>query len=101
MSDFTSVAKTSDLAPGECKVVQVGDIAVGLFNVDGDFYALDNTCAHKGGPIGDGFCDGNIVKCPWHGWPYDITTGECTRHEGVKVDAYEVQVAGDDVQVRV
>ena len=101
MPDFTSVAKTSDLAPGECKVVDANGTAIALFNLDGTFYALDNTCAHHGGPIGDGFCEGNIVKCPWHGWPYDITTGECTRHEGQKVDAYEVQVVGDDVQVKV
>ena len=101
MSEFTSVAKMSDLQPGEGKVVEVERIPVALFNVDGKFHAIDNTCLHRGGPLGDGMCDGATVTCPWHGWQYDITSGECTSTPGLKVDRYEVRIEGDDVQVKV
>ena len=101
MSDFISVAKTSDLAPGEGKVVEAGGTSVALFNVDGDFHALDNTCLHQGGPLGEGLCEATTVTCPWHGWQYDVSTGDCLNAPGLAVDKYEVRVDGDDVQVKV
>jgi nitrite reductase (NADH) small subunit/3-phenylpropionate/trans-cinnamate dioxygenase ferredoxin subunit len=101
MSDFTSVAKVDDVPEGEGRVVEVNGVAVGLFNVGGTFYAIDDTCIHRGGPLGEGACEGNVVSCPWHGWQYDVTTGECLSSPGESVEKYEVQVDGDDVQVKV
>ncbi len=56
MSDFISVARVTDVPSGEGRVVEAGDVPIALFNVDGTFHALDNTCLHRGGPLGDGVC---------------------------------------------
>jgi|SRR3972149_7746713 len=97
----TKVAETSDLAPGQGKVVQVSGKAIALFNADGRFYAVDNTCLHRGGPLGEGELDGTIVTCPWHGWQYDVTTGAHAANPGVKVDCFPVSVEGSGVFVEV
>jgi NAD(P)H-dependent nitrite reductase small subunit len=100
MSDFTSVAKVGDVPEGEGRVVDANGTQVALFKVDGDFHALDNTCIHRGGPLGDGACNDHTVICPWHGWQYDVTSGECLNSPGESVETYEVRVEGDDVQVK-
>lgn len=100
MCDFTSVAKVGDVADGEGRTVQAGGTAVALFKVGDTFYALDNTCIHRGGPLGDGACSNGVVTCPWHGWQYDIATGACLNQPGESVDTYEVQVDGDDIRVK-
>lgn len=100
MSDFISVAKITDVPDGEGRVVEAGGLAIALFNIDGDFHALDNVCLHRGGPLGDGICADGTVTCPWHGWQFDIRSGECVSSPGETVDRYEVRVEGDDVQVK-
>lgn len=100
MAEFQTVAKASDLSPGEGRVVEVGGRSVALFNVDGEFHAIDNTCVHRGGPLGEGELDGSTVTCPWHGWQYNVTEGACLNVPGEGVDHYEVRVEGDEVQVR-
>ena len=68
MSDFISVAKTTDVPAGEGRVFEVDGVPVAVFNIDGTFHALDNTCLHRGGPLGEGICNATTVTCPWHGW---------------------------------
>jgi nitrite reductase/ring-hydroxylating ferredoxin subunit len=101
MGEFVRVAGKSDLASGEAKVVEVGGQQVALFNVNGEFYALDNTCAHRGGPLGEGHvdCANLTVQCPWHGWIYSLANGASTINPMAKVEKFEVQVDGDDVKV--
>lgn len=101
MSDFISVANVNDVPDGEGRVVHAGGTEVALYKVGDSFYALDNTCIHRGGPLGDGACREGVVTCPWHGWQYEIATGACRNQPGESVDTYEVRVDGDDVQVRV
>lgn len=101
MSDFISVAKINDVPAGEGRVIEANGTTVALFNVDGGFHALDNTCIHRGGPLGDGFCAGTTVTCPWHGWQFNVASGECLNMPGESVGTYEVRVEGDDVQVKV
>ena len=72
MTNFFRVEDINDLKPGENMVVDVNGEEVGLFNVDGQFYAIGNICPHKGGPLGEGFLEENIVTCPWHGWRFDV-----------------------------
>jgi len=86
------VARAGDVAPGQCKIVNVAGREIGVFNVDGRYFALANRCPHEGGPL----CQGRIValvqsdgpghyaltrdreflRCPWHGWEFDIRTGQ-------------------------
>jgi nitrite reductase/ring-hydroxylating ferredoxin subunit len=70
---------------------------VALFNVDGTIYALDNTCLHRGGRT----LQGEVVTCPWHGWQYNVRTGQNLMNSSFKVAAYPVQVEGSDIKVAV
>ena len=101
MPEFVKVAILSELAPGTCKPVEAGGKVVALFNVDGNIYALDNTCLHRGGPLGEGSLNGDVVTCPWHGWEYNVRTGEKLNVPAVKVATYPVQVEGNDIKVAV
>jgi nitrite reductase/ring-hydroxylating ferredoxin subunit len=101
MSDFINVAKISDVPEGEGRVFHVGRIEVAVFHVDGSFHALDNTCIHRGGPLGDGMCSGTTVTCPWHGWQFDVVSGKCLNSPGESVDRYETRIDGDDLQVKI
>jgi len=95
---MTKVAAVREVPPGTGRVVQIRGRAIALFNVDGVFYALDNACTHRGGPLGAGRLDGTIVTCPWHANRFDVTTGQVV--VGVQaVTAYAVEVRGDDVLV--
>ena len=95
----TKVADTDDLAPGQCKVVQADGKAIALYNVNGKFFATDNTCLHRGGPLGEGELDETIITCPWHGWRYDVTTGVNAANPSIKVASFPVSVEGSGVFV--
>lgn len=100
MSDFVSVLKTSELAPGEMKLVDVGGIDVVVANVDGRFCAFGNVCPHEEGPLVEGELDGDVVTCPWHFTEFNVLTGEVL--EGLTeepIPVYEVRVEGDDIQL--
>ena len=100
MSTFSRACAVSDVAPGTGKLVAVDGKEIALFNVDGTFYALDNECPHRGGPLGEGDLEGCIVTCPWHAWQYDVRTGESITDD-LKVARYDVKVEGGDVLVSV
>ena len=76
MAEFRRVARVSDVPPGKALVVQVDGKQIALFNVNGEVYALNNLCMHRGGPLGEGRLRGKIITCPWHGAQYDVTTGQ-------------------------
>ncbi|HEX9780820.1 MAG TPA: Rieske 2Fe-2S domain-containing protein [bacterium] len=98
MASFVKVATTAELRSGEGKVVDVGGRAIALFHCDGQWYATDNTCPHRGGPLGEGSVSGMTVTCPWHGWEFDVSTGQCTLTDA-KINAYPVKIDGEDVLV--
>lgn len=101
MSEYLSVAKANDIPVGEGRVFVTGGKQIAVFNVNGEFHAIDNTCVHQGGPLGEGFLEGTVVTCPWHAWKYDVTTGECTFNPRARVDTYTVRVENGDIQVAV
>jgi len=101
MPNFVRVAGTSDLKPGENKVVEVNGEQVALFNVDGEYFAISNTCPHKGGPLGEGYLEGDVVTCPWHGWRFNVKTGNNAIMPNMKVSSYLVKVEGNDVFVSI
>ena len=67
MAQFIKVASTADLAPGTAKCVEVAGKKIALFSLEGSFYAIDDTCTHRGGPLSEGDVSGEEVTCPWHG----------------------------------
>ena len=99
MGRLNKVAKLGDLPPGEGMVIEVEGKDIALFNVEGVFYALDNVCPHRGGPLGEGFLQGKIVTCPWHGWKFDVTTGRSSVNPEASVSCYTVKVEGEDILV--
>lgn len=101
MPQWVKVASTSELSPGSCITVHANGKALALSNVDGTFYAIDNLCAHHGGPLGEGTLEGTTITCPWHHWQYDVTTGEGRVNPQMKIDTYPVKVEGDGVMVEI
>ena len=101
MAEFVKVAAVSDLPPGKVTQVAVGERMIAICNVDGTFYALDNVCVHRGGPLGEGYLDGDKLECPWHGWQFDVKTGCIAFNSREKVPTYEVKVDGSDILVAV
>ena len=101
MADFVKIGKASEIPSGSGKTFEVGDKPIAVFNCDGTFYAIDDTCPHQGGPLGEGELAGTVVTCPWHEWRYDIRTGVNEDDPGCKVSAYAVKVEGDDILIAV
>jgi nitrite reductase (NADH) small subunit len=107
----------ADVAPGERRIVDVAGRSIGVFNVDGRFYALHNGCPHKGGPLCEGRVGGTtlptrersyayglrgrILRCAWHGWEFDITDGRALADPAVRARAYPVSVEDGRVIVSV
>jgi nitrite reductase (NADH) small subunit len=92
-------AKKNEITPGTIREFHVEGKAIAVANVDGKFYAINNTCLHRGGPLGQGSMNGKVVTCPWHGWQYDVTTGKVTQNPAVGVDCYPLEVRGEDIYV--
>src|SRR5881397_2019711 len=102
MAEFVKAAATAEIPPGEGKLVEVGGRKIALFNVDGSFHAIDDTCAHRGGPLSQGDLAGKEVTCPWHGATFDVTTGAVLGPPAAQgVARYNVKVTGSDVEVEV
>ena len=96
------IAQTSDVAPGKAAAFEVEGRSIALFNVDGTYYAIDNTCPHEGAPLHEGEIQGCKVVCPWHAAEFDLKTGDVLSppaYEGVR--AYKVVVEGNDIKVEV
>ena len=97
---FTKAATVADIPAGKGKCVTVNGRKVALFNVNGTFYAIDDTCTHRGGPLSEGDLDGTEVTCPWHGARFNIQTGaNMSPPAPTGVASYKVQVVGSEVQV--
>lgn len=101
MTNFVTVAKIDQIRPGTCRSVQVQGIFIALCNVGGVVYALDNTCPHAGGPIGEGTIADDVVTCPWHGWRFNVRTGERPENPDFKLARCTVRIVGQDIQIAV
>jgi 3-phenylpropionate/trans-cinnamate dioxygenase ferredoxin subunit len=100
------VAASGELAPGERKFVQVAGREVGLFNVGGRLQAVSNVCPHRGAPVCRGTVtgtalpsrpgefvwgrEGQILRCPWHGWEFDLLTGVALAQPTLRLKQYPV-----------
>jgi nitrite reductase (NADH) small subunit len=97
---YITVAQVDEIPPGTCRTVEVDGLFLALCNVNGIFRAVDNTCPHAGGPLGEGTLDGEVLECPWHGWRFNVRTGERPEHPVISVACVEVRVQGRNVQVK-
>lgn len=111
MAQFVKVAKESELpdtegtlveVEGKGTLVEVGGNRIALFNLDGEVFAIDDACAHEGGPLSEGSVQGDEVVCPWCGSRFSIMSGEARGLPAMEnVASYKVHVTGDDVEVEV
>jgi nitrite reductase (NADH) small subunit len=99
MGQFIKLASISEMpALNEAKEIPCGDKTMCVANLGGQFFALDNTCIHQGGPLGEGVVEKGKIVCPWHGWAYDLKTGELAPgRPGVK--PYPLKVENGDVLI--
>lgn len=106
------LADVEDLAEGERLVTEVDGRRLAVFKVDGEYRAYHDRCPHQGGPVCQGTVtgtyetvrdesestqlrwgkDGRILNCPWHGWEFDLSSGECLSREKVELRSYPVDV---------
>lgn len=93
------ICNVDEIKEGTAKVVQVNGEDVAVFRHEGNFYAIQHACPHRGGPLGEGDLEGGVVTCPWHGWKFDIRTGVSPVFPTAKVKTYKVVVSGDEVSV--
>jgi nitrite reductase/ring-hydroxylating ferredoxin subunit len=100
MADFVEAARMDQIAPGTSAVVRIAEKDVALFNVDGDIYAMADSCAHAGASLGAGKLNGRIVTCRAHGLRYDVTTGQVTSG-GLGVATYPVKVVDGKIMIAV
>ena len=119
-TDRIEVCPASEFGPGEHRIVETPrGISIGVLNVDGEYYALLNTCLHQNGPLCEGnverkivgefdgpgtrvrevFADEKVIKCPWHGWEYEIETGTLLGDESMSIPTFDVTVDAGTVYV--
>jgi nitrite reductase/ring-hydroxylating ferredoxin subunit len=98
--DFVTVARLDDLSEGTLLAVRAGDEEITLAHCNGGVYAFQSHCLHLHGPLAEGRLEDCLLSCPWHGWQYDVRTGENTFDLAIKLQTYDVQVVHGEVRVR-
>ena len=96
-----TVGRVEDVPPGRGATIELFDgTELALYNIDGQFHAIENFCPHKGAPLADGTLCGHTVECDWHGWRFDLRTGECLTNRSV-VETYRVIVEDGLIKVEI
>lgn len=101
MAEWAKVAKKSEIPAEIGKCVEVKGREIALFKIGDKVYAIDHICKHQGGPLAEGGLEGTIVTCPWHGWQYDVTTGECSFNPSIQQETFKVREEGEDIFVEI
>jgi nitrite reductase/ring-hydroxylating ferredoxin subunit len=96
---FTTVARADDVPPGTICQLTVDGVDLALANADGAFHALQGHCPHLRGPLGRGRLDGCVLSCPFHGWQFDVRTGENEFDRAITIERYPVDVRDGEVRV--
>lgn len=96
---FALATRKDEVPVGTIREFQLDGKSVALANVEGKFFAVNNVCLHRGGPLGEGELDRQVVTCPWHGWQFDVTNGQLLTNAAVTLACYPVEIRGDDIFV--
>jgi nitrite reductase/ring-hydroxylating ferredoxin subunit len=97
---FEVVLHREALKPGKVTEIIIGGTAIAVANNNGAFLACANTCPHADGPLGEGTFEDGVLTCPYHGWQFDMASGQCKTNADAKVRVYQTAVVGDAVCVR-
>ena len=93
------MARVEDIPPGTIAAVQVDGEDIAVANVGGELFVTQGHCLHLQGPLGEGHLEGAVLSCPWHGWQYNVRTGENEFDRAIQLETYEVRVEGGEVKV--
>lgn len=99
--DWIAVGATDLVADGDAAEVVVAGNAIAIFRHQGQLFALDAMCAHQGGPIAQGVVDRGCVTCPWHGWQYELATGNQTIHKQKLLETHQIKEEDGQIWVRI
>ena len=101
MPEFVDICKVSDIPIGEARMILVNEVAVGIFNVSGTFFAIDDACPHAGASLSRGIVEGDVVRCRIHHWRFCIRNGIYLDEikPSCNVRDYPVRVVGDQIQI--
>ena len=94
------MAKMSEIPPGRVVTRTIDGRTIAVYHTGSGFFATDNTCPHRGGPLAEGDLLGNEITCPWHFWNFDVATGLCPGNPDIAVATHEVRVEGERLMVR-
>ena len=92
--------KCADLEIGKSAIIEVGDKEIALFNYKGNFYAIDNTCPHRGAPLGEGRIEEGILICPNHEWRFELKSGWCPQNPELSTEVYPIKVHDEKIYIR-
>ncbi|MBU6428894.1 MAG: non-heme iron oxygenase ferredoxin subunit, partial [Cyanobacteria bacterium REEB65] len=95
------ICPAAEIAAGSWQCFDVDRTRVVIFNLEGQFHAIDDCCPHRGGPLSQGFLEGAVLYCPLHGWPFDVRTGQMPGYPELRVPTYPVKVENGFVLVAV
>ena len=95
-----SVGRPEDIREGERKIVSFNGLSIGVFHHKGGWYALRNSCLHRGGPVATGKLEGDHIVCPWHGYTYNLTDGRLLIDPNARLEMFDVTVQDGEVRVR-
>jgi nitrite reductase (NADH) small subunit len=98
---FVPVARVEEVPPGTVTTVYAGEEPITLAHCHGGFYAVQAECIHLQGPLGEGHLEDCVLTCPWHGWQYDVRTGQNEFDRAIQLRTYDVQVKDGEVRVKV
>ena len=96
-----TIAWAAEIPDGERKIVQIDNLSIGVFHHKGKWYALHNSCLHRGGPVCTGTLIEDTLTCPWHGFQYDVTNGQLLVDPSIHLDNYAVVIENDQVRLQV
>ena len=97
---YTKVMKCADLEIGKSAIIEVGDKEIALFNYKGNFYAIDNTCPHRGAPLGEGRIEEGILICPNHEWRFELKSGWCPQNPELSTEVYPIKIHDEKIYIR-
>ncbi len=100
MDNFVEIARVDDLPVGCAKSVKVGERTIALYHTARGFFASEDRCPHRGGPLAGGDIIGNEIVCPWHLWSFDVETGVCGGNPSIAIAKYELRVENGRIFVR-
>jgi nitrite reductase/ring-hydroxylating ferredoxin subunit len=95
------VASAAEIPPGERKLVEVAGNSIGIFHHNDGWYALSNSCLHRGGPVCTGPLVGGVITCPWHGYQYELITGELLLDRSARLEMYPVEERQGEIYISV